>query len=89
MRRREELSVHDGCMLWGSRVIIPPQGRTKIIKEFHEGHPGSTRMKALARSFMWWPQLDRDLENVVQDCEICQTYRHLPPTAPLQPWEWP
>ena len=46
-------------------------------------------MKALARSFVWWPQLDRDLENVVQDCEICQTYRHLPPTAPLQPWEWP
>ena len=25
---------------------------------------------------------------MVQDCEICQTYRHLPPAAPLQPWEW-
>ena len=89
MRRREELSVHDGCLLWGSQVVVPPQGRTKIIKELHEGHPGSTRMKALARSFVWWPQLDRDLENVIQSCEICQTYRHLPPMAPLQPWEWP
>ena len=77
MRRREELSVYDGCVLWGSRVVVPPQGHTKIIKELHEGHPGSTRMKALARSFVWWPQLDRDLENVVQSCEICQTYRHL------------
>ena len=46
-------------------------------------------MKALARSFVWWPQLDRDLENVVQSCEICQSYHHLPPMAPLQPWEWP
>ena len=50
MRRSEELSVYDGCVLWGSRVIVPPQGHTKIIKELHEGHPGSTRMKALARS---------------------------------------
>ena len=48
MRRKEELSVHDGCVLWGSRIVVPPQGRTKIIKELHEGHPGSTRMKALA-----------------------------------------
>ena len=88
MRRREELTVHDSCVLWGSRVVVPPQGRTKVIKELHE-HPGSTRMKALTRSFVWWPQLDRDLENVVQSCEICLTYRHLPPMAPLQPWEWP
>ena len=46
-------------------------------------------MKALARSFVWWPQLDHDLENLVQSCEECQTFRHLPPVAPLQPWEWP
>ena len=46
-------------------------------------------MKALAQSFVWWPQLDNNLENVVQSCEICQTYCHLPPAAPLQPWEWP
>ena len=46
-------------------------------------------MKALAQSFVWWPQLDRDLENVVQSCEICPRYRHLPPMAPLQSWEWP
>ena len=89
MRRKEELSVHDGCVLWGSRIVVPPQGRTKIIEELHEGHPGSTRMKALARSFVWWPQLDSDLENVVKSCEICQTCCHLPPVAPLQPWEWP
>ena len=78
LRRKEELSVHAGCVLWGSRVVVPPQGCTKIMKELHEGHPGATRMKALARSFVWWPQLDRELENVVQSCDVCQTFRHLP-----------
>ena len=48
MRRREELSVHDGCVLSGSRIVVSPQGCTKIIEELHEGHPGSTQMNALA-----------------------------------------
>ena len=46
-------------------------------------------MKMLARSFVWWPQIDRELKDVVKACESCQCTRHLPPVAPLQPWEWP
>ena len=88
-RRRDELSVQSGCILWGSRVIVPPPGRSKVIQELHESHPGATRMKMLARSFVWWPQIDRELEEVVKTCESCQCTRHLPPVAPLQPWEWP
>ena len=46
-------------------------------------------MKALARSFVWQPQIDRDLEELVKRCEDCQCFRNQPPVAPLQPWEWP
>ena len=88
-RRRNELSVHDGCLLWGTRVVVPPPGCARITHELHEGHPGITRMKALARSFVWWPQIDNDLEELVKNCDDCQSTRHLPPVAPLQPWEWP
>ncbi|KAJ8404479.1 hypothetical protein AAFF_G00337460 [Aldrovandia affinis] len=41
MRRQNELSVEEGCTLWGSRVIIPPPGRQTMIAELHEAHPGS------------------------------------------------
>ena len=27
-RRKEEASIQDGCILWGSRVVIPPKLRT-------------------------------------------------------------
>ena len=40
-RRKNELSVHDGCVLWGCQVIVPPAGREKITQELHEGHPES------------------------------------------------
>ena len=88
-RRQEELSVQSRCVLWGSRVVVPPAGRTKIMQELHEGHPGVSRMKSLARSFVWWPQMDQELEDKVKTCESCQRTRHLPPSAPLHPWEWP
>ena len=42
----------------------------------------------LARSFVWWPQIDKELEEIVNTCEACQCTRHQPPMAPLQPWEW-
>ena len=38
-KRRDELSVHDGCIMWGARVIIPPQGRNRLTEELHDTHP--------------------------------------------------
>ena len=46
-------------------------------------------MKALARSMVWWPGIDADLETKVKQCAACQANRKSPPEAPLHPWEWP
>ena len=44
--RQKELSVLNGYLLWGSRLIIPPQGRKYLLDELHETHLGSSRMKS-------------------------------------------
>ena len=54
-QRANELSVLDGCILWGSRVVVPPQGRKSVLAELHETHPGAGKMKSLARNYVWWP----------------------------------
>lgn len=59
--RRNELSLYDGCLMWGTRVVVPPSLRSQVIDELHDTHPGICRMKALARSFVWWPKMDADL----------------------------
>ena len=87
--RQNELSVHAGCILLGSRVVIPLAGRQKILELLHQGHPGITRMKGLARSFVWWPGMDSDLEEKVKSCMSCQQNQKTPEVAPLHPWEWP
>ncbi|KAI4881016.1 hypothetical protein NFI96_011261 [Prochilodus magdalenae] len=87
--RRLELSSEQGCILWGSRVIIPPAHRNRLLSELHQGHPGICQMKSLARSYMWWPKLDSDIEERVQHCRSCQAVRKLPAVAPLHCWPWP
>ena len=53
LSRKEELSIQDGCLLWGNRVVVPWKARKRVMKEFHETHPGICRMKSLAGSCVW------------------------------------
>ena len=46
-------------------------------------------MKSLARCHMWWPGLDKVIENVATSCTSCQSVKQSPPVAPLHPWIWP
>ena len=87
--KRHELTVEEGCLLWGYRVIIPKCLREKLLQELHKDHPGVIRMKSIARSFMWWPGLDKDIEHLAKACQSCQAVKRAPPVAPLHPWVWP
>ena len=87
--RKNELSVQDGVLLWGSRIVVPPKMRNCVLDELHETHQGIVKMKGLARGYVWWPGMDGDIEKVVKTCDTCQSLRHHPPSAPLHPWEWP
>ena len=46
-------------------------------------------MKSLARSFVWWPGMDADIETKVKTCESCQMNASNPAKSPLIPWKWP
>ena len=85
-RRRSELSVLNNCILIGSRVVIPSPGRAPLLDELHAGHPGIARMKALARSYVWWPSLDAEIEQTVRGCTQCQTVTKSPHRQQVHPW---
>ncbi len=85
-RRRNELSVDQGCLLWGRRVVVPAKFRERLLAELHDGHPGIVRMKACARNYLWYPGIDSDIEDCVSSCESCAAVQKSPPVAPLHPW---
>ena len=38
--KKSELSVENGCVLWGTGVIVPPSLRSTVINEIHERSDG-------------------------------------------------
>ena len=84
-----ELTTENDCLLWGMRVIIPEQFRQQVLREQHQSHPGIVRMKSMARVYVWWPGIDREIEALVRGCESCSQSRDCPQMAPLHPWEYP
>ena len=79
----------DGCVLWGTGVVVPPQSHKQLLEELHDTHLEVSHMKSLARSYIWWPQMDKAIEEMVQSCTVCQASHPSPASAPLHPWQWP
>jgi len=86
---RENLSILYDCIMYGGRVVIPTKHRKEVIEMLHNNHPGISKMKSLARLFVWWPKLDAEIESYVNKCSVCETTASAPPKAPIKPLVWP
>ena len=88
-QRENELTVEGDCLLWGTRVVVPGRYRDDVLKELHTSHSGMSRTKSVARSYVWWPGIDQDIEKMIKACQDCQSVKNSPPAAPVHPWVWP
>jgi len=53
------------------------------------GHPGIERTKAIARSYVYWPNIDSDIKMMVNSCDNCAAAAKMPIKSPLHPWPAP
>ena len=67
-------------------MIIPAKLQARILNELHSTHMGIVKIKEIARSAVWWPQMDKELEDVVGSCPNCACQQSLPPSIPLYNW---
>lgn len=77
------LSVKNGCLFWGSLLVLPHTLRQQVLKELHQCHLNMVKMKALAWNYVWWPKMDADIEEKVNHCYTSQCSRTSPVRAPL------
>ena len=87
-RRRHELSCEDGCIILGTRVIVPTIHLSVLMEELHQTHLCVSHTKSLARNYVWWPSMDADLKVAVKNCHSCQLNQHEPAKALFHLWEY-
>ena len=68
---RAELSVINGLLLRKNRIVIPQSLRKEMLKRLHEGHLGMEKCKRRARTSMYWPGINTDIDKMVSSCETC------------------
>lgn len=88
-QRRQSLSIVNDCIMFADRVVIPSNLRSLVLKQLHTAHPGIGRMKAIARSYVYWPNIDEHIEDLVRACRKCAAASKCPRKAELNSWPSP
>ncbi|XP_031347140.1 uncharacterized protein K02A2.6-like [Photinus pyralis] len=88
-RKRLELTLEQGCVMWGYRIIIPTKFRQQLLDELHSSHLGIVKMKSIARAYFYWPNLDKDIEETCRACIPCQTIANNPQKSEIMSWNKP
>ncbi|EYC22302.1 hypothetical protein Y032_0017g3273 [Ancylostoma ceylanicum] len=83
---RQSLAIQDDCLFFGPRIVIPSKLRRRVLQLLHDGHPGTTRMKMLARSYVYWTNITKDIEVYVRGCRNCQEVAKAPLKTELFSW---
>ncbi|KAK9680977.1 RNase H-like domain found in reverse transcriptase [Popillia japonica] len=89
---RSALNIIEG-ICFEDRIVIPTNMRKRTLNEIHLGHQGLNRSKRRARMAVWWPGMNSQIEDIVNQCEICLKHKIsqveplLQPQIPCLPWE--
>ena len=68
---KDDLSLINGIMFKGQRIVIPKIMRQEILKKLHQAHMGIEKTKLRARETVFWPGINRQNEDMVKSCETC------------------
>ena len=69
---RKDLSMENGLITKGARLLIPSTLRKKVLEHIHDGHLGIEKCMLKARDSVFWPGISNDICETVEKCGICQ-----------------
>ncbi|KAF0764619.1 Uncharacterized protein FWK35_00011318, partial [Aphis craccivora] len=86
---KELITVHDGVLYKSNRMIVPENLKSAMLKRIHFIHMGIEKCKYRARRCFNWVGMKKDIEEVVNKCQICLKYRKTNTKEPLECSEVP
>ena len=90
---RDELTIESSILMKNSKVLIPETLKQKYLKQMHQGHQGIEACRSRAREFVFWTNINNDLKELVEKCDLCQSQQNSTTIvqkyvseAPPHPW---
>lgn len=72
---KDEISLQDGILFKGDRIIVPASMRKNILRQIHSSHIGIESCLRRARELVFWPNMNGEIKDCISKCDICNTYR--------------
>ena len=88
-QHHETLTIKDGLVLHGEALVVPPSEREGILHQLHQFHQGITKSQLLACGCIFWPDINKAIEEVVCQCETCTQFQAWNAATPLTPTPTP
>ncbi|KAI7810790.1 hypothetical protein IRJ41_006595 [Triplophysa rosa] len=70
------------------------KGLPDMMRRLHEGHLGAEKCKRRARTAVYWPRMNGDIDRMVSSCEICLKHQAKQQKEPMiiiyppsEPWQ--
>ena len=81
----ETLTIEDGLVLCGEALIVPPSERERILQQLHQFHQGITKSQLLMHGCIFWPGINKAIEEIIHQCETCTQFQAQNVATPLTP----
>ena len=81
---REELSVHNGVLFKGLRVVTPRVMRPEVMSKIHASHLGVEGCLRKARDTVFWPNMNGEARDHISQCSIWSEFQAKNPKEPVQ-----
>ncbi|XP_041346838.1 uncharacterized protein K02A2.6-like [Gigantopelta aegis] len=91
---REDVSVENGLVLKGHRLVIPDKLRPQMLNIIHQGHLASEKCQLKAKDCFFWPGISKDIKEMTASCNTCIQFSKqqpretlFPHNVPSYPWQ--
>lgn len=83
-----------GLIVKGRNIVIPQSKRKEVLENIHYAHLGIEKSKVLARNTVFWPNMNKEIEDLIQNCDTCKSFQNgnkkesmIEKEIPQRPWE--
>lgn len=91
---RDEMTIENGVILRGERIVVPRSLRYEMKQNIHSGHLGINSCLRRARTYLYWPGMSVEVKQFIENCFTCSSFHNNQPLQPLfvhevpnRPWE--
>ena len=81
-QHRYELHIVDGIIFFHNRIMVPIGLKRQFLNKLHDSHLGVAKTKLMARTLVYWPQWNEDMEKLCAECNICHENQNMPVNIP-------